>query len=436
MNDKNITTQSLRQRLGRGGFWNLIATVFNQGSVFAVGVIIAQIMGRGVFGDFSILQGAIVAVAGITQFLCGMTATKYVAEHRHGDPKKAGEILGLCSVLSAIIGLAAVAVMFFGGPLIADKFLDAPRLASGLRICSLVVLFFMMTGFQVGALAGLEAFATSAGMAVISGILLIGGIAAAAFTKDLSIVLWAWVGISIIKWLLYEMAMRKQCRRQGLAIIYHGFWKRSELIIHFALPNTIIGVIAVVSIWVASGILFREQGRDAQAQFQATFMLRQLVLLPPAILAAVCMSIMNNRRGHGDKKGYIKIFIANIIIAGSIAAGLGVIIIFCGPWALGIFGKTFKADTTTLTVMMISGVPLAMTNATSLAVICEEKMWKSLLLNGLPCNICLITCSLLLCQRFSAVGLAWAHLISYTLTLILTAALAVWVLRPAKADEF
>src|SRR5579863_9428136 len=141
-----------------GVTWNVIAAVLTQGGNFLSNIVIANMLGREAFGAFGIIQSTVLASAGIAQIATGITATKYVAEFRSRAPERAGKLLGLCSAVTLATGIAATLLVWFCAPWLAAHALKDPSLTGGLRIASFCVLFAVMNGYQLGALAGLESY--------------------------------------------------------------------------------------------------------------------------------------------------------------------------------------------------------------------------------------------------------------------------------------
>ena len=104
----------LSHRLGRGIAWNAMAAVFTNGANLLTALVLANLLGRETFGEFAIVQSTIASVAGIAQVATGLTATKFVAQYRSQDKKKAGRILGLCSVVTVLTGLVGAFLLLFG----------------------------------------------------------------------------------------------------------------------------------------------------------------------------------------------------------------------------------------------------------------------------------------------------------------------------------
>src|SRR4029077_14058324 len=94
---------SLRSRLQTGMVFNLIGAVFNQGSTFVANIVIANLLSWQTFGEYARVQSTLTALAFVIQFGMGYTSTKYVAELRSTDPRRAGNILGMLYALSIIV---------------------------------------------------------------------------------------------------------------------------------------------------------------------------------------------------------------------------------------------------------------------------------------------------------------------------------------------
>src|SRR5712691_2179953 len=148
-----------------------MAAVCTQGSTFAISVIVANALGRQIFGEYAMIQSTLLTLAPIAQLATGYTVTRYVAEFRSTDRDRAGRTLGLCSIVSASAACVAALALLAGAPWLAADILQAPHLAPGLLLVAAVVLFTVMNGYQIGALAGLEAYRDLATEGSVSGTL-------------------------------------------------------------------------------------------------------------------------------------------------------------------------------------------------------------------------------------------------------------------------
>ena len=168
---KHVFAESLRARLIRGVSWNLVGTIFNQGSTFLVNIILANVWGLHLFGEYAMVQTTLSVVTTMAQVSTGYTATKYVAEFRARDRKRAGRILALCGLVSIATATIAVLALLLASRWLAVEALSAPQLTPVLMVAAGLVFFSVTSGLLLGALAGLESYQALARAGIISGIL-------------------------------------------------------------------------------------------------------------------------------------------------------------------------------------------------------------------------------------------------------------------------
>ena len=149
---------SLRARFQAGFFWNTAATVGTQESTFVANLIIANILGRDGFGKFSIVYTPVFAAAGIAQVATGMTAAKQDAEFPDFQQDCAGRVLGLCSLVSFVVGVAATIHVMCSATWLAGDVSSAPHVVNELAAAAGFVVFSVANSFQQRALAGFEDF--------------------------------------------------------------------------------------------------------------------------------------------------------------------------------------------------------------------------------------------------------------------------------------
>jgi O-antigen/teichoic acid export membrane protein len=406
--------------------WNLVATLFNQGSLLVGGWLVARICGRDRYGDFAMVQSTLFAVAGLVQFLTGLTATKYIAEFRSTDKSKAGEILALCSAMSLVVAVLGAVVLLVAGDWLAGALLRAPHLGVAMRLSAGVLLFSLMAAFQVGALAGLECFASSAKAAVVSGVLLLGAIGLGAWQGGVNGALIGWGIAAMVKWCLFELAVYRNCRRQGITMSYRGMFRQWGIIFRFAIPSAAMGITAMPALWLGNVFLYRlPDGKSQVAIFGAAFIIRQAVLLVPTIINGVAMSLLNHQRGLGDARRYRKVFWANLLIGGMVVAVFTGVAVLIGPYVMLIFGKDFTGGGAVLTVLVLSALPYALMNAIYQIMFSQGRLWLSFFAFSIPRDALLVGCAYILVPRYGAFGLAWAHMIGLLVVFLIVTFFAV-----------
>jgi|GEM_PF-6675023 len=98
--------QVLRRRLQTGFLWNVIAAVFNQGSTFILGLVVANSLGRERFGMYALLQSTMLLFANIAQFAMGFIVLGGVCAGALAGFENFRSI-GYCGVVSGTIYIGA-----------------------------------------------------------------------------------------------------------------------------------------------------------------------------------------------------------------------------------------------------------------------------------------------------------------------------------------
>src|SRR5262245_3731851 len=263
---QNIVALSphLTMRLSKGVLWNLLGALFTQGSVFLTNLVLARLLGKEMFGEFGMMQSTLLTVASIAQIANGLTATKYVAEFRDVDKERAGRVLGLCSVLTFITGWLATILLLISAPWLAIHALKAPHLSTGLFISSAFVLFCVMHGYQIGALAGLESYRNISVFGAVLGCahLVVCWILANSWGLE-----GALAGLSIsalLRWAVYGAVLNREISKRGIIVRRREGIREREIFFKFALPAALSGLTATPAIWFGNTFLVRQPNGYAE----------------------------------------------------------------------------------------------------------------------------------------------------------------------------
>jgi O-antigen/teichoic acid export membrane protein len=414
-----VPVSSLRLRFQTGIAYNTIGAVFNQGSTFAVNIIVARLLGRVIFGEYAMVQSTLLALGVISQMAAAYTATKYVAEFRSTDRDRAGRILGmLCAFAVIPAGIAALALLFFA-PWIASFVLKARSLDSPLAIGSGVLLFAAMNGFLIGALAGLESYRTLARALVWSGLAYLVICTGSAWWAGLSGAIAGQAFSGLVQFVLLAVALGKECSLQGIKVHYAGSTQEWPIIVKFMLPGALSGFSSMPALWLASAFLFRQpNGYSQMAIYNAAFSLMAVVLFLPNIVNSVGMSLINHQRGISSQSEYRRTFWINLAVTATIII-LGTCILgLFGPCVLRLFGKDFKEGYPVLLILLLATISQGLAIATYQIIQSQAKMWLSFLAVALPRDALIIGLAYLLIPLRGARGLASAYAISWTIALL------------------
>lgn len=420
-----ITAQSnLRTRLAQGVAWNLIGVVFNQGSTFLVSILLAHVLGLKTFGEYAMVQATVAAAALLAQVATGYTATKYVAEFRSADSGRAGRVLALLGLTAVGTATLTAAILLSGSGWLARDLLRQPVLAPALAVGAGGVFFSAISGFLMGALAGLEAYRTLGLAGIASGIIYvvtcIAGAEYAGLTGAVAGVALSGFAQSAVLW----QAVRVEARRRGIPIRLEGIGTETGIILRFAIPAALNGFIAMPAVWASNAFLARQDGGYALlALFSAANSFRIIVLFLPNIVNNVSMSLLNNQRGLRDERRYRRVFWVNLAVMLGIVAVSSTGIAILGHWLLLWFGSGFGAAYPVLLVLMAVTIPESASTALFQVTQSRERIWASVGTVAIPCYGTLALTAWWLTPTHGALGLAWAHLAGWTVALIANCAL-------------
>lgn len=417
---ESFGVHSVRSRYATGFVWNALGAAFGQGGTFLGSLIVANVIGQQAFGHYSFAQTTFLMVSGVAQLATGFTATKYVAEFRSTDPAKASRILGLCSLLSLTSGVLATVALVAASPL-----LDAPDFAKALALGASFVLFSVMNGFQMGAMAGLEGYRSIARAAGIHFFCHLALCFALSWVWGLAGAVGALAASAALRWIAFRFALDAELDRSRLFVDYRHWRQERRVFVHFALPAAVSGLCAYPAFWLPNVLVVEQPGGYAQmALLGAALSLKLLVSLPATLLNGVGTSIINRQRGLGDAAGLRRAYWTNLAAVGATVLVCGSVVLGLGPWLLALYGRDFVAGYPILAILVASTLPEVLSSAVYQSAQSQERIWQCFFLVWLPRDITLVAASFVLVSSFGAAGAAMAHVVAWSVALAAMAAIA------------
>ena len=418
---------ALHTRLMAGVGWNLIATVFNQGSTFAIAIIAARILGRQGFGEYAMVVSTLVTASGFAQLATGYTASKYVAEFRIRDKARTGRVLALCRTISLVTAVLGASALIGGAPWLAAHALNAPHLALPLALGSGYLLFSTINGYQMGALAGLEDYRGLAAAGVMSGVATLLAVSFGAWKFGLVGAIAALGAAALVRCLAHAWWLRRGLRNESLALGGQGMWQEARVLWRFALPAAISGFFSMPAIWFANSILVHQkEGYAAMAVYSAATSIRLLVLFVPNVINTVSLSILNNEKGNGDPRRYGTVFRFNVLVIVAVAFSAATFVGVFGGRVLQLFGRDFGSGKAVLWLLLASTLPESASIAVFQYIQSNEKVWLSFFAIVVPRETLLVVLAYLLTPQHGALGMGLAYLGAATYGLLSHVAVAAW----------
>jgi O-antigen/teichoic acid export membrane protein len=404
---QRIRASPLGYRLAHGAFWSLIGAIVSRSLGLAAFIIVARLLGKAGYGQFGIIQSTVGMFGVFAGFGLGQTATKYVAELRNKDPERAGRIMAMAGMVATVTGTLMATVLFVFAPWLANKTLAAPELAPLLRIGSLILIFEAMNGAQMGALAGFEAFKTSAIINIWVGLATFPMMALGVYWGGLTGGVWALAANRALNWLLYHLGLRREAKRVGVPFVFRGSRSELKILWHYSLPAMLSGVMVTPTIWICNAMLVNQPDGYAQMGiFQASMVFQQILLFMGNTLSAPLLPLLASRLNQrSDRLDRV-----NMLSTWALGCFSTVVFISIPEVATMLFGKGFAGPNFTNTFLLIVFCSSIMIYKQGMARIlsAHSLMWWGMLSN-LLWGVTLIGCTWLLVSRGAfGYAVAWA----------------------------
>jgi O-antigen/teichoic acid export membrane protein len=417
----------LGERFSRGIFWNLLGTFFTQGSVFITAIVLARLLGKETFGELGMMQSTLITLASIAQVSTGLTATKYVAEFRDVNKVRAGQVLGLCSVLTLITGIVATVLLIVSAPWMAEHILAAPHLAFGLSISAAYVLFTVINGYQIGALAGLESYKSISTYGALLGAMHIAVCVLGALQWGLQGAVGGMTISAFLRWGVYAFVLNRESGKQGITVRRQQGLREQKILREFMLPAALGGLTTMPAIWLGNAILAQQlDGYSQIGIYAAANNVRVLMLMMPTLFNNVGVAVLNNKFGNSDRDGYLGLYYANIKVTAVMAVGGAAMMALLSTTIPGWYGMESDAFSGRLIVMLsLAIIPEVLAVSLYQLIQTSGRMWTSFFFVALPRDISMIVFATILIPIWGGIGLSLAYTLSWSIALIGIGVLAV-----------
>ena len=401
---------SLRARFARGSAWSLAGQLAS----YVVGVASAVLVGRALgvtgFGELGMIQSTVGMFGLLAGMGVGVTNTKFVAELRNSDPKRAGRIMGLSLLVSGGSGAAVCALVVALAPFLASRTLANPALALPLQIGSALLVFDSLSGALSGALAGFEAFREIALVTTLRVLVTFPFMVLGAYFWGLSGAVFGLAAGALAALIMYTVSLIRVSRRYECVACFDGLRSELNILTGFSLPAYISGAMVTPMIWIARLILVRYPGGYEQmGLFQATWRFQDIISTLGATVGASLLPLLASREGAQSER----LARGNVLVSWA----LGFLILaplMAFPEIAGLlFGGGYAGRALNVTMVLAMAVTSIVLYKQGLARVLTARalLWWGVLSNGVWAAT-LLVCTWWLAPH-GAVGLAAAFLVAY-----------------------
>jgi O-antigen/teichoic acid export membrane protein len=358
----------------------------------------------------------------------GMTITKYVAETSVPDRGRAGQIIALTFVSSAVSGVGISILAFLLAPWLSGSILADSNLANPLRISSALVLFGAYNGVQFGALAGLQAFkavalATLATSGISSLCTILG-----AYTGGLA---GACVGLTLGaagSCVIGRVFLGKEMKRVNVRPSYSGIWRHRNILLSFSLPALVCGLLVDPVNWICAALIIHQtDGYHQLGAFYAANQWLTALLFIPNLVAYVVFPHLSQAFVQHGRRHVSKILALSIGFNAAICIPLVLVLSLGSASIMGLYSPALVSEWKVLDMTLITGALIAIAVPIGQAIAASGRMWIGAALNT-AWAVAYIAFTVLL-ARNGAFGLASARALAYGLHAIWSSATVVWLTK-------
>jgi len=403
---------SLWRRIASGAFWEIAGASILNAFTLASNVACGRLLGPTRFGEFGILLATANLFLTFAGTGLGMTASRYIAEHRNSDQQSAGRIIGLCSATALVVGVGVGGFCLGAAPWLSARVLNAPQLAGGLVIVSAILLFAAVNASQTGILGGLEAFRTIAIGNAIRGVGLLVLVTAGAALFGLHGALLGYTAAGVAITIYFRFAIWRLCKSLLIKATYR--FKREDLrILHrFTLPVLLATFSYTPAIWWSNVLLARTSGYAEAGIFNAVMQCQFVILFFATATSNISLPTLSNVLAEGDRGKYKRCLTANFLVTTVPAIAAAVPIAIAAPFIMSLYGPAFAHGANAVRLISVSAVFFAINSPVNHAMWSLEAAGPGVLLS-------LVRGGTLVIGAYALVGKgAWGLALAYMLVSI------------------
>ena len=402
----------LKQRLVKGLRWSLIGSVLSKILVLIASITCARILGKHLFGEFSVIRSTIALFVTVGSAGLGVTASKFISQKIVEEKESLPNLIEIINVLSVLFALS-VAIIIYNNSELISNYLKSPDLTEYIKYSSFIIFLLSLCATQTGILVGFESFRLIALINLTTGVfeftgLVIGsylyGIEGAIIGYGISFIVMYILNAYTIKIILSNYNIEKKPLKS---------LKLLKEILNFSIPATLSGLIVTPVFWISKSFVTRCNGFDEIAIYEVSEQWRVILLFIPSVISQVLLPILsslNQNNRISDRSS--EILRINILINATISSIFCIVVILMSNIIMKLYGHDFN-DTSTLIVISISTIFTSISNVVGLAIASINKMWCGFGFN-LGWGLCMTTCAYIFTDLgYGSLGIAFALLISY-----------------------
>lgn len=418
---------SLQRRIVSGAAWSIVGAGLASSLMMIANISSARLLGAAHFGELAIVLATTNLLTTLFAAGFGMTASRYVAEYRNTDPKRAGTIIGLSWLTSIVVGALTALFVLLLAPWLSRAILHDPGLSRAVSLAGVIMFFAALNGSQIGTLSGLEAFKRVAFGNLVRGTGTILFVIIGAALGGVVGALLGYVAAGAVTALAYQIAVRRESATQGIEVSYHFSKEDLRILWRFTFPVLLTNLCFAPATWWSNVLLADKRGYSEVGVFNATLHWQLLILFFSNAISNIGLPMLSNVRAERDPAKYKKCLALNLLLTSVPAIAIAIPVAISAPSIMRLYGVVFEHGTIALALMSLAAV-LAAINLPVGHVIWSLDATVSAVLLALLRGGALVISSYALVER-GAAGVAGAYVIMGVIQTAASAPFIAWILR-------
>lgn len=363
--------------LFQDSFWALIGNLFGKGlSVFS-GILLAKILGKDGFGEYSLIKNPLFASSMFFTFGFGYLVTKLISVNLNNGFIVIKKIIKWSTSFTLIFsGVISLVLLLFSNYISINYFGDL-SFGSSIRVFSIWNILNSYYTLQIGIISGFRSFKKLVFISIASGLVLVSFTYFGSINYGILGAIWALVLYQFIHILLNVYLIRNSIKLiEEKNPSNESSLKFKDLVLEVIPVGIQEGVYSVFT-WITSLIILKFSSTSDFGLYNAAIQWSSIVLFIPGILRSVMLAHFSNANNQKMKKEMIKnVLLLNFFVV-IIPAALVALI---SGRIEAYYGSAYAGLGLLIIVSMIISVQLSFSNIYSQLFLSERLNWVMLLI--------------------------------------------------------
>lgn len=343
------------------------------------GVIVSRILGKDLYGKFSMVNSTVTLFVTFSGMGIGATLTRYVALYRD-EHKKLGSIIQTLSTFVTLFSTLMSITVFILSKSISLWVSGTDTLTNYFKIASITIFSTSLASIQQSILLGMERYKTSALIDFIQcGIYLVLS-PILSYWKSVNGAIWSLFISHTARFILMYIQNKKQYRANGTILKFSYNSEIKEIVLKFTVPAFTASLFVFPVNWINNAILAKQVGFGELAIFSVALQWMTIITYIPSQMGQIkpIYTDLFAKRQYTELKSILR----NITLS---SIGLVTPFIFFGicfsKQILILYGNEYETGYITFILMLVAAFLITAQSQVGAFLQAIGKMWTGFVLN-------------------------------------------------------